>query len=356
MFKGKKKLVAFLVLSVLLISFTYYGYQICYTPNILVGKENTVIVIPEGADFKKVQQLLHEGNYVQDLISFSFLARLMDYDKGVKSGRYTLRSNMTNLEAIRFLRLGLQEPVKITFNNVRLISDLSEKITRNLEMKPDQFEAALVDFAMTNRYGFTKDNVLCMFIPNTYEVYYNASPKQLIERMHDEYENFWNTERQDQAAALKLTPVEVSILASIVQAENTRGDEARRISGLYINRLKQGTPLQADPTLVFASGDFTLKRVLNVHKETDSPYNTYKYAGLPPGPINMPEISTIDAVLNYEQHNYLYMCAREDFSGRHNFASTLAEHNRNAQRYQAALTREQKIGAALRKKQATQNP
>lgn len=356
MFKGKKKLVAFLVLSVLLISFTYYGYQICYTPNILVGKENTVIVIPEGADFKKVQQLLHEGNFVQDLISFSFLARLMDYDKGVKSGRYTLRSNMTNLEAIRFLRLGLQEPVKITFNNVRLISDLSEKITRNLEMKPEQFEAALVDFAMTNRYGFTKDNVLCMFIPNTYEVYYNASPKQLIARMHEEYESFWNTERQDQAAALKLTPVEVSILASIVQAENTRGDEARRIAGLYINRLKQGTPLQADPTLVFASGDFTLKRVLNVHKETDSPYNTYKYAGLPPGPINMPEISTIDAVLNYEQHNYLYMCAREDFSGRHNFASTLAEHNRNAQRYQAALTREQKIGAALRKKQATQNP
>ena len=146
MFKGKGKLIAFLVLSVLLISFTYYAYQICYTPNILVGKDNTVIVIPAGADFKKVQEILHEGNYVQDLISFSFLAKLMDYDKGVKSGRYTLRANMTNLESIRYLRLGLQEPVKVTFNNVRLISELSEKITRNLEITPEQFEAALINF------------------------------------------------------------------------------------------------------------------------------------------------------------------------------------------------------------------
>jgi UPF0755 protein len=354
MFKGKLKLIVFLVFSVLLISFTYYGYQICYTPNILVGKESRVIVIPDSADFKKVQEILHEGDYVQDLISFSFLSKLMDYDKAVKAGRYTLQANMTNLEAIRYLRLGLQEPVNITFNNVRLIPDLSGKITKNLEITPEQFEAGLVQFAMTNTYGFNKDNVLCMFIPNTYQVYYNSSPEQLIEKMHAEYEKFWNAERKDKAAALKLTPVEVSILASIVQAENTRGDEARIIAGLYINRLKQGIPLQADPTLVFASGDFSLKRVLNVHKQTDSPYNTYKNAGLPPGPINMPGINAIDGVLNYEKHDYLYMCAKEDFSGRHNFASTLAEHNKNAQRYQAALTREQKIGAALRAKQAAQ--
>lgn len=352
MFKGKLKLIVFLVLSVLMISFTYYAYQICYTPNILVGKENRVIMIPDSADFKKVQEILHEGDYVQDLLSFSFLAKLMDYDKAVKSGRYTLRANMTNLEAIRYLRLGLQEPVKVTFNNVRLIPELSEKITKNLEITPEQFEAALVKFAMTNSYGFTKDNVLCMFVPNTYEVYYNSSAEQLIQKMHDEYEKFWNTERQDKAAALKLTPIEVSILASIVQAENTRGDEASRIAGLYINRLKQGIPLQADPTLVFASGDFTLKRVLNVHKETDSPYNTYKYAGLPPGPINMPGITAIDGVLNYEKHDYIYMCAKEDFSGRHNFAASYSDHMKNAQRYQTALTREQKIGAALRAKEA----
>lgn len=354
MFKGKGKLIVFLVLSVLMISFTYYGYQICYTPNILVGKENTVIVIPEGADFKKVQEILHEGNYVQDLISFSFLAKLMDYDEGVKAGRYTLERNMTNLDAIRYLRLGLQEPVNITFNNVRLISELSEKITRNLEMTKEDFEAALIDFAMTNKYGFTKDNVLCMFIPNTYEVYYNASPKQLIDKMHDEYEKFWTTERQDKAGALKLTPIEVSILASIVQAESVKRDEAPIIAGLYINRLKQAIPLQADPTLVFASGDFALKRVLNEHKMIDSPYNTYKYAGLPPGPINLPEINSLDATLDYLKSDYIYMCAKEDFSGRHNFSASYTEHLKNAQRYQAALTREQKIGAALRKKQAAQ--
>jgi UPF0755 protein len=351
MFKGMRKLIVFLVLSVLLISFSYYGYQICYTPNILVGKEDQVIVIPDSANFEKVQQILHEGNYVQDLISFSFLAKLMDYDEGVKSGRYTLKANMTNIQAIRYLRLGLQEPVKITFNNVRLVSDLSEKITKNLEIKPEQFEAALVDFAMTNKYGFNKDNILCMFIPNTYEIYYNSSPKQLMERMYEEYEKFWNTERQDKAGELKLTLIEVSILASIVQDETVKRDEAPTIAGLYINRLKQGIPLQADPTLKFAVGDFTLKRVLNVHKEVDSPYNTYKNSGLPPGPINLPEIRSLDATLDYFKSDYIYMCAKEDFSGRHNFSADYSEHIKNAQRYQAALTREQRIGAALRKKQ-----
>lgn len=352
MFKGKGKLIVFLMLSVLLISFTYYGYQICYTSNILVGKENTVIVIPAGADFKKVQEILHEGNYVQDLISFSFLAKLMDYDKGVKSGRYTLEANMTNIEAIRYLRLGLQEPVNVTFNNVRLIPELSEKITKNLEITPEQFEAALIDFAMNNTYGFNKDNVLCMFIPNTYEIYYNASAKQLINKMHEEYEKFWNAERLDKAGALKLTPIEISILASVVQAETVKRDEAPIIAGLYINRLKQGIPLQADPTLKFAVGDFTLKRVLNVHKEVVSPYNTYKNAGLPPGPINLPEIQSLNATLDYFKSDYIYMCAKEDFSGRHNFTASHTEHMKNAQRYQAALTREQKIGAALRAKQA----
>jgi UPF0755 protein len=181
-----------------------------------------------------------------------------------------------------------------------------------------------------------------MFIPNTYEVYYNITPAQLIDRMHDEYELFWNEERRKKAEAIGLTTVEVSVLASIVQAETIKRDEAPVIAGLYINRLKKGIPLQADPTLVYAVGDFTLKRVLNEHKEVDSPYNTYKYRGLPPGPINMPEITSIDAVLNYKPSNYLYMCAREDFSGYHNFTSNLAEHNRNAHRYQQALSREQR--------------
>lgn len=346
-----KKLIFFLLFSVLLISFGYYTWQIIYTPNILVGKAPRELVIPRGATFKDVQAMLHRGDYVQDLISFSFLSRIMEYDENVKPGRYLLEPNLNNVQAIRILRAGKQEPVNVTFNNVRLIGDLSEKITRNLNMKPAEFEAALVKFAMNNSEGFTKDNVLTMFIPNTYEVYYNVTPDDLIERMHTEYKKFWNEERRAKAREVGLTPIEVSILASIVMAESVKHDEAPIIAGLYINRLKKDIPLQADPTLVFAVGDFTLKRVLNEHKEIDSPYNTYKNLGLPPGPVNMPEIFALNAVLNYTRSNVLYMCAKEDFSGRHYFTDSYREHLNNAARYQRALTREMKIAAAQKKKQ-----
>lgn len=348
--KFNKRLILFLIISVLGISFTFYAYQVVYTPNILVDQEDRLLIVNEGDTFKNIQDKLHEGRYAQDLISFSFLAKLMKYDERIKPGRYLLKRNMSNLGAIQLLKSGAQEPVRITFNNVRLINELAEKITRNLGMKPEEFQAALIEFAMSNQHGLTKDNILVMFIPNTYEVYYNISPAALVKRMHQEYEKFWNENRQSQAKKVGLTPVEVSVLASIVQAETVQADEAPTIAGLYLNRLKQGIPLQADPTLVFAVGDFSLKRILNVHKEIDSPYNTYKYAGLPPGPINLPEINSLEAVLNYTPSNYIYMCAKEDFSGRHNFTSNYQEHMNNAIRYQRALTIEQRKGAALRKR------
>ncbi len=339
--RPSKRLILFLVIAILGISFVFYGYQIVYTPNILLDKPDRAFVIRNNATFKDVQQQLHEGGYVNDLISFSFLARLMDYDERVKPGKFMLRTNMTNLEAIRTLRLGNNNAVNITFNNVRLIDDLAEKITKNLGMTPDEFKVALLDFARDNSYGFNKDNVVAMFIPNTYEVYYNVSADQLIERMYEEYEKFWNNERLAKATEIGLTPMEVSVLASIVQAESVRADEAPLIASLYMNRLKTGMPLQADPTLVFAVGDFSLKRVLNEHKEIDSPYNTYRNTGLPPGPINMPTINSLDAVLNHPTTKYLYMCAKEDFSGRHNFTHDYREHMRNAAKYQRALTIEQ---------------
>jgi UPF0755 protein len=348
--KPGKGLVFFLLFSILLISFSFYAFQMVYTPNILVDKQDRLFVIPEHATFKTVQDELHKGDYVQDLISFSFLAKLMGYDKHVKVGRFVLKANMSNRDAIRLLRSGKQEPVKITFNNVRLVSELGEKITRNLGMTPQEFEAAVVKFSMNNPYGFNKDNILTMFIPNTYEVFYNIEPDALLERMHSEYELFWSEERKARAKEIGFTPIEVSILASIVQAETIKRDEAPKIAGLYINRLKKGIPLQADPTLVFASGDFALKRVLNEHKEIDSPYNTYRNPGLPPGPINMPEINSIDAVLNYTHSDYYYMCAKEDFSGYHNFTNSYSEHLKNAARYQKALTIEQRKGAALKNK------
>lgn len=346
----RKKLAFFLIASTLLITFIFYGYQIMYTPNILVDREDRIFIIKSGSTFRSVQEELGRGGFVNDLVSFSFLARIKDYDKRILPGRYQLRRNMTNLQAIDVLSSGQRQGVNVTFTNVRLVDELAEKITRNIGVTPAEFNNALDKFVETNTEGFTKENVISMFLPNTYEVYYNVLPEELIDRMHDEYKKFWTEERVGKAKALGLTPLEVSTLASIVQAESIKKEEAPIIAGLYINRLKKGIPLQADPTLVFAAKDFTIKRVLNEHKEIDSPYNTYKYAGLPPGPINMPQLATLNAVLDYEKHSYLYMCAREDFSGFHNFATTLAEHSKNARRYQQALTIEIQKGRAAKKK------
>jgi UPF0755 protein len=346
----KSKLVVFLVGSMLLISFSFYAWQIVYTANILVERDDKLLVIKTGTTYRGVLEELGKEGFVNDMVSFGFLARLQNYDRNIQPGRFMLRRNMTNLQALRALQAGRTEPVKVTFTYIRLLSELDEKITKNIGVTPEEFEDSLDDFIRNNKEGFTRENILCMFIPNTYQVYYNVVPEELIERMHAEHVKFWNSERKEKAAALGLTPIEVSILASIVQAETVKKEEAPIIAGLYLNRLKKDIPLQADPTLVFATGDFSAKRVLNSHKEVESPYNTYKYAGLPPGPINMPQIGSIDAVLNHTPSDFIYMCAKEDFSGHHNFAATLREHNANAIRYQTALTIEQRKGAALRKK------
>lgn len=344
----KKKLILFLVGSTLLITFTFYAYQIFYTPNILVDRDDRLFIIESGATYRQVQENLARGNFVNDMVSFSFLARLYDYDKSIKPGRYHLRRNMTNLQAIKMLRAGIQEPVNITFTHVRLIGELGERITKNLSITSEQFYSALNEFIATNNEGFNSDNILSMFIPNTYEVYFNITAEDLVDRMNKEYQRFWNEDRKKKADSIGLSPIEVSILASIVQAEAVKDDEAPAIAGLYLNRLKRDIALQADPTLVFAVGDFTLKRVLNEHKEVNSPYNTYKHAGLTPGPINMPRIVMIDAVLNAQSHNYIYMCAKEDFSGYHNFSTNLNQHLIYARNYQRALTIEQRKGRALR--------
>ncbi|MEJ7643260.1 MAG: endolytic transglycosylase MltG [Chryseolinea sp.] len=349
--KPNTRLVLFLLFAILGISFSFYANQMVYTPNFLVGKENRLLLVKEMATFKDVQAQLHEGNYVQDLVSFSFLAKLTGYDDQIKPGRYVIKKDMTNMEVLKILRSGKQEPVRITFNNVRLVHDLAEKITKNLNMTTAEFETALNAFATSNNYGLSKENIMVMFIPNTYEVYFNITPDALVKRMYHEYDLFWSAERKTKAKTVGLTPVEVSVLASIVQAETIKSEEAPIIAGLYLNRLKKGIALQADPTLKFAANDFSLKRVLNEHKQIDSPYNTYLHPGLPPGPINLPEIGSLDAVLSYFQSDYYYMCAKEDFSGRHNFTNSYDEHMSNAIRYQRALTIEQRKGAALKKQQ-----
>lgn len=339
----KTKLAVFLVVSTLTITFTFYFYQVFFTPNILIDKTDRLVVVKSGTGFRELRKQLADEGVINDMVSFSFVARLMNYDRNIQPGRYLLRGNMSNRDAVLALRNGRREAVKVTFSHVRTLKELSEKITSGIGISPDEFTEAALKFAKKDTtHGFNKENMLTMFIPNTYEVYFNLSPEDLINRMHREYLSFWNSVRLEKAKNIGLTPVEVSVLASIVQAETVKKDEAPVIAGLYLNRLRKGIALQADPTLVYASGDFSIKRVLNVHKEIDSPYNTYKYPGLPPGPINMPYISSIDAVLNYNSHDYYYMCAREDFSGYHNFAKDLSAHQVNARRYQRALTLEMK--------------
>ncbi|CAN5496577.1 endolytic transglycosylase MltG [soil metagenome] len=332
-------IIVILVFSVLLTSFSFYIYQVIKTPNVLVERQDKYIYIPSGASFKNVQDSLYNGQYVHDLVAFSVIAKFLKYDQQVKPGVYLLRSNMSNLDAVRLLKSGEQSPINLTFNNVRLKEELAEKLTRNLELTKKEFEEHLKDPETAKKYGFNEYNFLAMFIPNTYEVYWNISAEQLTDRMHAEYKRFWNEERIQKAKNLYLTPEEVTTLASIVLAESIKIDEGPVIAGVYLNRLERNMPLQADPTLVYAAGDFSIKRVLNVHKEIDSPYNTYKYQGLPPGPINLPSITAIEAVLHAKDHKYLYFCAKDDFSGYHAFATNLADHMKNARRYQQALNR-----------------
>lgn len=282
---------------------------------------------------------LNKDKIINDVSSFAFLARIMKYDEKIKPGHYELQPEMSNREAIIKLRSGMQTPVDLTFNNVRLDEELAIKITNDIMLDAEEFLEYLQDSTFIAGYGFTPQTIKCMFIPNTYEVYWTITAEELFDRMNQEYQQFWNVERQRQAAELELSTEEICTLASIVQAETKMNEESKTVAGLYLNRIKRGMLLQADPTLIYAHGDYSIRRVLNKHKEIDSPYNTYLYPGLPPGPINSPSIHSIDAVLNHEDHSYLYMVAKEDFSGYHYFSKSLSQHLEYAKRYQRALNK-----------------
>jgi UPF0755 protein len=334
------KLTYLLVLLLFLfVSFSYYAYQIVYTANVDTKGKPTYIRIQKGETYEAVMDSIEAKDVIIDKLAFRFMAKIMNYDKLVKPGHYEIPDKATNYQLITILRSGRQTPIKLTFHNIRLKDDLAAKLAGYLDADEDEFREMLNDEQYLKQFGFTPETIMLMFVPNTYELYWNTTPEQLMERMKKEYDRFWTPARIAKAKKLGLTRKEVSILASIVEAEqNQHADERPRIAGAYLNRLKIGMPLQADPTVVFAVGDFSIRRVLNKHLQTDSPYNTYKYKGLPPGPINLPSIPSIDAVLNPEQHKYIYFCAKEDFSGYHSFAATEKEHIDNARRYQKALT------------------
>lgn len=335
--KSKILFAGLIIFSVMLTSFTFYAYQIIYTPNILVEKDNRSLLIRPGESFRELQERLYNEDIVQDGVSFGFLAKLMDYDENMKPGHYVLKRNMTNIEAIRLLRSGEQTPLNVTFNNLRLKRELAARITKDLIAEEDELYRLMNDSATVAGYGFDTVSIVSMFIPNTYQFFWTTTAPEIMERMHREYEKFWTEERRQKAERKGMSPQEVSVLASIVQAETSKADEMPRVAGVYLNRLNRNMRLEADPTLVYAANDFGIRRVLNEHKAIDSPYNTYMYRGLPPGPINIPHIAALDAVLNAEDHNYLFFCAKDDFSGYHAFAATYNEHLRNARKYQRAL-------------------
>ena len=337
--KRKKFVLVFLIAgSVLGISLTFYFYQVFFSANTLVESDKAYLLkIPSNSVYKNVVDQLYEERVINDAVSFGFVAKILGYQEAVKPGLYQIDPKMNNLQLVRMLRSGQQTPVRVTFNTIRTKEDLAEKISVNLEVSKEQFLELLQDSVYIRKFGFEEETIMSLFIPNTYEFWWDTSAEELFERMHKEYQSFWTEARSQKAQDLGLSKEEVSTLASIVQAESQKSDERPKIAGVYLNRLRIGMPLQADPTLVFAAGDFSIKRLTAKQMAIDSPYNTYKYAGLPPGPINLPDINSLDAVLNFEKHSYLYFCAKEDFSGYHSFAVGYDEHLSNARRYQRAL-------------------
>ncbi len=303
----------------------------------LPAEQAGILYIPTGSDLEEVARILKEEEFVSDTSAFLWLARKKNYHNHVYPGRYNITDGMNLNALINLLRSGRQTPVHLIFNNICTLPELAGIVGKQIEPDSAALLEAFLDKNLLDEIGFTAESVYALFIPNTYEIYWNTAPEEFMKRMSREYKIFWAGSRLEKASLLNMEPVEVSTLASIVDEEAIWDDEMKRVAGLYINRLEKGIRLQADPTIKFAVGDLGMNRVLNHHLDIDSPYNTYKYSGLPPGPISVPSIAAIDAVLNYERHDYLYMCARADFSGYHHFSRTLAQHNRYAREYRRAL-------------------
>ncbi len=311
----------------------YFSYDTIYNP--YTQKDYELFIDADHTKELIVNELV-ENEVIPSPTRFETVSRLMSFGK-LKPGRYLIEKDMNAKQLIGKLRAGRQDAVNLTFNNARLIEDLSGKLAKNIML--DSIE--ILDFfrlsPKVKEAGYSQETLMSMFIPNTYKVFYTISPEDLFERLQKEHRNFWTKERLSKAEKLGLTPKEVYTLASIVDKESLKADEKPRIAGVYLNRIDRGIPLEADPTVVFALKQFDLRRVLFKHLEYDSPYNTYKYPGLPPGPIGMSSISGIDAVLDKEEHDFIFFCAKPNGNGRHAFAKTLAGHNRNARKYQQWL-------------------
>lgn len=331
-----KKFIPYASILILLGFFVlgFFAYKKVFTPNTNVNKKQYVL-IPTGASFQTVKDSL--AKYIKNMDNFVYSAEAKGYDKEISFGRFEIVPNMNNYSLI--MSLGRNVPVRVAFNNQETLEKFAERLAKQTEPSAEEYLQAFTDPSFLEEFGFNTNNILSAFIPNTYEFYWNISPIKVRDKLIREYKKFWNEERLIKADSLGLSPLEVSALASIVQKESAKVDERPRVAGVYINRLKVGMPLQADPTVIYSikkeSGDFEqiIKRVYHNDLKIESPYNTYANLGLPPGPITMPDISSIDAVLNSEKHDYIYFCASTENFGYHDFTNNYKDHLKNADKY-----------------------
>ena len=335
--RGNKRIITVLALLIIIIAGLTAGYYyLRYFKSNVTGKQE-YLYIHTGATYADVYKTIQDKGIVKDTASFNAAAHSMHYVTRVKAGKYRLHEGMTNRRFINMLAAGNQEAVELSFHNLRLKEDFAGFVSKKIEPDSVSILRLLDSDQFLQKYGFTRDNVYSMFIPNTYQLYWNTTPEKFFLRMKANYDKFWTPERKQQANEINLSPTQVSVLASVVDAEALHDDEMPTVAGLYLNRLKKGMKLESDPTVIFALHDFTIRRVLNRYLSYNSPYNTYLHTGLPPGPIMMPSANALDAVLNYKKTDYIYMCAKEDFSGYHNFATNMADHLINAHKFQKAL-------------------
>lgn len=336
MYIKKILLIIALIGLVVLGVFSYKIYNNIFESNTTFKSDQVTVYIPTGATYSTVLDSLRP--HIKDLESLDAVARKKDYPARVKPGKFVIEKNSNNNTITNVLRTG-NKPVQVIFNNQERLENLAGRISRQIEADSVSLLEAMRDPEFLSGNEFTHENALSMYIPNQYEFFWNTSGEEFRTRMKKEYTNFWTAERLSKAQEIGLTPHEVTVVASIVQKETAKVDERKRVAGVYLNRLNNDWKLDADPTVIYAlklqqkNFDTIIKRVLYKDLTINSPYNTYLYKELPPGPIAMPDISSIDAVLNYENHNYFFFVADVENFGYHKFAETIAEHNRNKQAY-----------------------
>ena len=330
-----------LILAVVAVLFIIPWYQKVFSSAVQTedGKPQDFFIY-EGWDYVKVGEELKSKGFITDPEGFHWVSEQMNYPNHVYSGRYVIKDGMSNRELVSLLRSGQQVPINFTFVKFRTKDQLASYVGEKLMMNSQELLDVMNDSEFLKKHnGLTPETAMAIFIPNTYEMYWNAEPREFYERMFKEYKRFWNDDRNAKRQKWGLNRLEVMTLASIIEEETNKNDEKERMAGLYLNRIRDKWPLQADPTVKYAVGDFTIKRVLNRHLQVDSPYNTYLYPGIPPAPICTPSIPSIDAVLNAERHDYMFFCAKIDGSGYHHFSQTQAEHTNYANQYRAMLDR-----------------